>query len=49
MKEVILSLILVFGGTGVVLAYLGDGENRNIGLNNGQCPKGDYVCGLTWK
>lgn len=49
MKEIILSLVLVFGGTGAVFAYLGGGENRNIGFNNGQCPRGDYFCGVTWK
>ena len=48
MKEVVLFLVLVLGGTGAVFAFLGGGENRNIGLNNGQCPKGDAVCGLTW-
>ena len=48
MKEVILFLVLVLGGTGSVIAFLGGGENRNIGFNNGQCPKGDAVCGFTW-
>ena len=38
-----------FGATAGVFAFLGGGENRNIGFNNGQCPKGDYVCGVTWK
>jgi hypothetical protein len=49
MKEAVLFFVLVFGGTGAVFAYLGGGENRNIGFNNGQCPKGDYFCGVTWK
>ncbi len=49
MREAILFLVLVFGGVGAVFAFLGGGENRNIGLNNGQCPRGEYVCGLTWK
>jgi len=49
MREVLIGIVLIFGATGSVLAFLGDGENRNIGLNNGQCPKGNYVCGLTWK
>ena len=48
MKEAVLFFALVMGGTGVVFAYLGNGENRNIGFNNGQCPKGDYFCGVTW-
>jgi len=48
MKEAVLFLVIVFGGTGAVFAFLGGGENRNIGFNNGQCPKGDYVCGVTW-
>ena len=45
----ILFLTFVFGATGFVVAFLGEGENRNIGFNNGQCPKGNYVCGVTWK
>ena len=49
MKEAVLAVILTLGSTGAVLAFLGGGENRNIGFNNGQCPKGDYVCGVTWK
>ena len=49
MKAGIFWMILVLGSSGAVLAFLGGGENRNIGLNNGQCPKGDYVCGVTWK
>ena len=48
MKEVVIVMVLMFGATGGVFAFLGGGENRNIGLNNGQCPKGDYVCGVTW-
>jgi cytochrome c553 len=49
MREAVLFLVLVFGGTGAVFAFLGGGENRNIGFNNGQCPRGDYFCGVTWK
>ena len=49
MKEAVFFLVLVFGGTGAVFAFLGGGENRNIGFNNGQCPRGEYVCGVTWK
>ena len=48
MKEAVIGMILMFGATGGVFAFLGGGENRNIGLNNGQCPKGEYVCGVTW-
>ena len=48
MKEVILGIVLIFGGTGGVLAFLGNGENRNIGFNNGQCSKGQHFCGVTW-
>ena len=48
MKEVVFWLVFVLGSTAGVFAFLGGGENRNIGLNNGQCPKGDYVCGVTW-
>jgi hypothetical protein len=48
MKEVIIAMVLMFGATASVFAFLGNGENRNIGLNNGQCPKGNYVCGITW-
>jgi|TARA_B110000305_G_scaffold159147_1_gene175992 hypothetical protein len=49
MKEIIVVLVLVFGGSGLVLAYLGSGENRNIGFNNGQCSKSQQLCGVTWK
>ena len=49
MKEAVFFVVFVFGSTAGVFAFLGGGENRNIGLNNGQCPKGDYVCGLSWK
>ena len=49
MKEVIIGFVLVFGSIGGVFVFLGGGENRNIGFNNGQCPKGDYVCGVTWQ
>ena len=49
MKEAVLFFVLVFAGTGAVFAFLGGGENRNIGFNNGQCPRGDYFCGVTWK
>ena len=49
MKEAIIGFILIFGATGSVVAFLGDGENRDIGFNNGQCPRGNYVCGVTWK
>ena len=49
MREAVLFFALVFGGTGAVFAFLGGGENRNIGFNNGQCPRGDYFCGVTWK
>ena len=49
MKTAVFFFVLVFGGTGAVFAFLGGCENRNIGLNNGQCPRGEYVCGLTWK
>ena len=48
MKEALLGFVLIFGATGGVLAFLGNGENRNIGFNNGQCPKGDHFCGVTW-
>jgi hypothetical protein len=47
-KELIIGFILIFGATGSVVVFLGNGENRNIGFNNGQCPRGDYVCGVTW-
>lgn len=49
MKEAVIGMILMFGATAGVFAFLGDGENRNIGFNNGQCPKGEYVCGVTWR
>ena len=49
MKEVVIGMILMFGATACVFAFLGNGENRNIGFNNGQCPKDDYFCGVTWK
>ena len=49
MKEVVIGMVLMFGATASVFAFLGGGENRNIGLNNGQCPTGNYVCGVTWK
>ena len=49
MKEVVVGLVLMFGAIGGVVAFLGGGANRNIGFNNGQCPKGDYFCGVTWK
>jgi len=48
MKTVVLFLVIVFGGTGAVFAFLGGGENRNIGFNNGQCPVGQQFCGVTW-
>jgi len=49
MKEVVVGMVLMFGATAGVFAFLGGGENRNIGFNNGQCPRGDAVCGFTWK
>jgi len=49
MKEVIVGMVLMFGATAGVFAFLGGGENRNIGFNNGQCPRGDHFCGVTWK
>ena len=49
MKEGIFWLVLVLGSSGGVLTFLGGGENRNIGFNNGQCPRGEYLCGVTWK
>ena len=48
MKEVTFWLVFVLGSTAGVFAFLGGGETRNIGFNNGQCPKGDYICGVTW-
>ena len=48
MKEVIIGMVLMFGATGGVFAFLGGGENRNMGFNNGQCPRGDAFCGFTW-
>ncbi len=49
MKAAVFFFVLVFGGTGAVFAFLGGGENRNIGFNNGQCPRGEYFCGVTWR
>jgi len=49
MKEIAIVFVLIFGAAGGSLYWLGKGENRNIGFNNGQCPRGDYVCGVTWK
>ena len=49
MKEAVIGMVLMFGATASVFAFLGGGENRNIGFNNGQCPRGDYFCGVTWK
>ena len=49
MKEGIFWLVLVLGSSGGVLTFLGGGENRNIGFNNGQCPRGEYFCRVTWK
>jgi hypothetical protein len=48
MKEVVVGMILMFGATVGVFAFLGGGENRNIGFNNGQCPKTQQFCGVTW-
>jgi len=48
MKEVIVGMVLMFGATAGVFAFLGSGENRNIGFNNGQCPRGQQFCGVTW-
>jgi len=48
MKEVVVGMVLMLVACAGVFAFLGAGENRNIGFNNGQCPKGDYVCGMTW-
>lgn len=49
MKRIIVSIGFVLCASGGVLYFLGNGENRNIGFNNGQCPRGEYVCGVTWK
>jgi len=49
MKEVVIGLVLIFGACAGVFAFLGNGENRNIGFNNGQCPRGQHFCGVTWK
>lgn len=48
MKEVIIWMVLVLGSIAGVFTFLGGGENRNIGFNNGQCPKGQQFCGVTW-
>ena len=34
MKEVVIGFILMFGATGVSIAYLGAGENRSLGFSN---------------
>ena len=34
MKEAVLFFVLVMGGTGASLAYLGNGENRSLGFTN---------------
>ena len=49
MKEVVIGFVLIFGAVGATFAYLGAGENRNIGFNNGQCPKTQHFCGVTWR
>jgi len=45
----VIGLVLIFGSIGGVFAFLGAGENRHIGFNNGQCPKTQHFCGVTWK
>ena len=34
MKEAVVGMILMFGATAGVFAFLGGGENRNIGFRN---------------
>ena len=49
MKEAVIGMVLMFGACAGVFAFLGGGENRNIGFNNGQCSKEQHFCGVTWK
>ena len=49
MKEVTIWFVVLFVSIGVVFTWLGNGENRHIGFENGQCPKGNYICGVTWR
>jgi len=48
MKEVVVGMFLMFGATAGVFAFLGSGETRNIGFNNGQCQRSQQFCGVTW-